>query len=75
MAITITALLDCDNDHPWDSPSVTIPPRANIDLFLKDWMLQHGWSIDTSHADHPRMLCPACTYQRLLKEGYDGVFS
>lgn len=72
--ITTTADLTCDEPHPWDHPTVEVPPDTNVSLFIKDWMLLHGWSIDDSQPDRPRMLCPACTYKRLLDEGYDGVF-
>lgn len=73
--IKITADLSCDIPHPWDPPTVEIPPDTpDVGLFIKDWMLQHGWSLDANRPGRPRMLCPSCTYQRLLSEGYDGVF-
>ena len=73
--IKITADLSCDIPHPWDPPTVEIPPDTpDVGLFIKDWMLQNGWSLDAYRSSRPRMLCPSCTYKRLLDEGYDGVF-
>lgn len=72
--ISITVDLTCDRPHPWDNPVINVPPDIDVMLYIKDWMLRHGWSLDESKSGDPRMLCPACTYDRLCSEGYDGVF-
>lgn len=74
MAITISAKLTCDRSHPWDNPVIEVPIGTDVALYIKDWMLRHGWSLDELKSEYPRMLCPACTYERLCSEGYDGVF-
>lgn len=74
MAIQAIARLTCDKPHPWsDPPTVEIPTDTVVALYVKEWMLVHGWSLDTFHADRVQMLCPACTYRRLQESGYDAV--
>ena len=72
--ISITVELTCDRPHPWDHPVITVPADADVSLYIKDWMLRHGWSLDDATSEQSQMLCPACTYDRLGSEGYDGVF-
>lgn len=75
MAIKITVELTCDQSHPWlEPPIVEVPAGTDVALYLKDWLLRHGWSLEDKESDSPAMLCPACTYKRLSDEGYDGVF-
>lgn len=74
MAIHIMVDLTCDVPHPWDSPSIAVPSDTDVRQYIHTWMLHHGWSIDATRPDQPRMLCPACTYNRLVTEGYDAVF-
>ena len=74
MAIHISVELTCDVPHPWDPPTNTVPPDTEVRHYLSQWMLRNGWSIDATGPERPRMLCPACTYNRLVSEGYDAVF-